>query len=528
MSLIVSNLRAPFGCADEAVFASARALCHAQSGEVLSASIYKKSYDLRHGRLTSVCSVELHTVDDDALCARAANPQVRIRKSFPALTATGTQTSAHAPVVVGLGPAGLFAALVLAEHGYAPVVIERGAPMESRDAAVSCFFSGGALDENSNVQFGEGGAGAYSDGKLTTRINDPRCEQVLETLIRLGAPAQTAHTAKPHIGTDLLKGIVVAIRNRILELGGTIHFQTAMQGLCVRTGVLHAVKTELGELPCECAVLAVGHSARDTFEQLYTDGVAMEQKPFSVGVRAEHLQADINAALYGKHAGMPGLPPGEYALSHRVGARACYTFCMCPGGEVVAAASERDGVVVNGMSYHARAGKNANSAVVVSVAPGDYGSDHPLAGVTYQRTLEERAFALGGGGYLAPAQQLGDFAAGRPSTGCGRVEPTYARGVRYTDLNALLPHFASSLIAESMCEFSKKLRPFGFADTLFTGVETRTSSPVRMLRNEELESCSVRGLIPCGEGAGYAGGIMSAAVDGIRAAEKIMRVYKPR
>ena len=528
MSLIVSNLRAPFGSADELLFDAAREICRAQRSEVIATSIYKQSYDLRHGQLTRVCSVELHTVDDARFFAHTDRAQVRMREPAASLSVTGTRVGTHPPVVVGFGPAGLFAALVLAEHGFMPVVVERGAPMELRDAAVSCFFSGGALDEKSNVQFGEGGAGAYSDGKLTTRINDPRCERVLDTLLRFGAPPETARMAKPHIGTDLLKGVVVAMRNRIIELGGTVHFNNAMTGLVVRDGILRGIATEGGELPCECAVLAVGHSARDTFASLHAGGIAMEQKPFSVGVRAEHLQADIDTALYGKYAGMPGLPPGEYALSRRVGERACYTFCMCPGGEVVPAASERGGVVVNGMSYHARAGRNANSAVVVSVAPGDYGSDHPLAGAAFQLALEERAFSQGGGTYLAPAQRVGDFAAGRASAGCGRVEPTYARGVRYTDLSGLFPSFVTTMLAESMREFGRKLRGFDAADTLLSGVETRTSSPVRIVRGEGLESPSVRGLIPCGEGAGYAGGIMSAAVDGIRAAEKIMSEYTPR
>ena len=398
--------------------------------------------------------------------------------------------------------------------------------MDQRDRDVQAFFDGGALNERSNIQFGEGGAGAYSDGKLTTRIGDNRCELVLELLEENGAPHNALQAAKPHIGTDLLKDIVVSMRRQVEDLGGTVRFQTQAKGLLLREGTLRGLRLDGEELPCDTAVLAIGHSARDSFFTLKEQGVHLEPKPFSVGVRAEHLQEDIDRALYGKHLGTPGLPAGEYALSYREGERGCYSFCMCPGGEVVAAASEDGGLVTNGMSYHARAGKNANAALCVAVTPDDYGHD-PLAGIAFQRQLERSAFALGGSDYTAPVQLWGDFAEGRISTKLGRVQPTYPRGWQFRPLDEALPPLVCGMLRRAMPQFGKKIRGYDAADAVFTGVETRTSSPVRITRGEELYSLSVRGLIPCGEGAGYAGGIMSAAVDGIRAAEAIMARYAP-
>ena len=527
MSILISDVRLPFPFSEgEALTAAIRKYSIPKS-RVRAGSIYKRSLDLRHGELRAVCTVELSLEGDErALAEQKHDPHFRLRTPARMPVPTGKERLSAPPVVVGFGPAGMFAALILAKNGYRPIVLERGQAMDRRDRAVSAFFAGGMLDEGSNIQFGEGGAGAYSDGKLTTRIGDERCELVLRLLTEHGAPEADLKAAKPHIGTDLLKNIVVSIRREILALGGEVRFGTPVRELLLREGTLRGLRLGEGDLPCDTAVLAIGHSARDSFEALLRQGVPMEPKAFSVGVRAEHPQALIDRALYGKYAGMPGLPAGEYALSWREGDRGCYSFCMCPGGQVVAAASETGGVVTNGMSYHARNGKNANAALCVSVGPEDFGHQ-VLDGVKFQRMLERRAFALGGGDYTAPAQRMGDFLAGRPSRTLGSVEPTYPRGVRPGSLDEVLPEVVCGMLRRAVPRFAGKLRGYDEPDAVLTGVETRTSSPVRILRGDDLYSPAVRGLIPCGEGAGYAGGIMSAAVDGIRAAERIMAQYAP-
>lgn len=527
MSILISDVRLPFPFSEEEALTAARKKLRLSPESACGGSLHKRSLDLRHGDLRAICTVELSLPGNEAAFVdRLSDPHVKLRERAVMPRPTGRERLEAPPVVVGFGPAGIFAALLLAENGYRPIVLERGRPMSQRDRDVQAFFSGGVLDERSNIQFGEGGAGAYSDGKLTTRIGDNRCELVLEKLICHGAPREALLAAKPHIGTDLLKDIVVSMRKEIVRLGGQVRFETQARGLLLREGHLTGLRLEGEELPCQIAVLAIGHSARDSFFMLKEQGVYLQAKPFSVGVRAEHLQEDIDRALYGKYLGTPGLPAGEYALSHREGDRGCYSFCMCPGGEVVAAASESGGLVVNGMSYHARAGKNANAALAVSVGPEDFGS-HPLDGVAFQRELEKRTFALGGGEYAAPVQLWGDFAEGRVSARLGRVTPTYPRGWQFRALDEALPEQVCGLLRRAMPRFGKKLRGYDAADTVFTGVETRTSSPVRITRGDDLYSLNVRGLIPCGEGAGYAGGIMSAAVDGIRAAEAIMRRYAP-
>ena len=473
MSILISGVGLPFPFSEEEALAAARKKLSLSSGAVRSGRVHKQSLDLRRGELKAVCTVELELCGDErAFAERCREPAVRLRSAPVLPVPTGEKRLSAPPVVVGFGPAGMFAALILAKNGYCPVVLERGSEMSRRDAAVDRYFSGGPLTPDCNIQFGEGGAGAYSDGKLTCRIGDPRCELVLSLLQEHGAPAEVMRLAKPHIGTDLLKQVVVSIRREICALGGQV-----------------------------------------------------QPKPFSVGVRAEHLQQDIDLALYGSRAGTPGLPPGEYALSRREGERGCYSFCMCPGGQVVAAASEPDTVVTNGMSYHARNGKNANAALCVSVGPEDYGSG-PLDGVAFQRRLEQAAFALAGDG-TAPVQRVDDFLAGRVSRRLGRVEPTYPRGWSFRPLDGVLPPFVCELLRRSLPAFGKRLRGYDSPDAILTGVETRTSSPVRILRGEDLYSPSARGLIPCGEGAGYAGGIVSAAVDGIRAAERILGEYRP-
>lgn len=528
MSILVSGISLPWDGTAEAAEAAAFQKLGLRREDFSSVAVHKLSFDLRHGTLSRIYSIEVTLPGGEAsLVEQRRDPQIRLRASADLPVPSGSKALADPPVVIGFGPAGMFAALVLAKNGYCPTVLERGGSMEERDKTVAAFFSGGGLDPQCNIQFGEGGAGAYSDGKLTTRIGDPRCELVLRLLQEHGAPAEALSVAKPHIGTDLLKGIVVSIREEIRSLGGTVAFHQPMKQLRVKNGALCAVETADGTLACEAAILAVGHSARDSFSMLREQGITLERKPFSVGVRTEHLQSSIDQALYGKYVGRTALPKGEYTLSWRQNGRACYSFCMCPGGQVVAAASEAGGLVVNGMSYHARDGKNANAALCVSVNPEDFSGSDPLAGVAFQRSLEQAAFAAGGGDYLAPVQLWGDFAQGRVSRKLGGVTPTYPRGYAFAPLDDVLPPYVCDMLRQAIPVFGRKLKGYDAPDTVFTGVETRTSSPVRIVRGDSLESRDLAGLYPCGEGAGYAGGIMSAAVDGIRVAEAIMANYAP-
>lgn len=519
MSLLVTGLRIPFDAPDEEALALALRQCGLREG---TPSLYRRSFDARHGRIDKVCSVLIDGVDgEEAFAENLQMPSVRYKKRERFAPVLGKMPLPHRPVVVGLGPAGLFCAWLLARYGYEPVVLERGGALDERDLAVQRYWSGGPLDPACNIQFGEGGAGAYSDGKLTTRINDPLCETVLQILCENGAPDEILTQAKPHIGTDLLKGVVQTMRRAIEADGGEVHFRTPLTGIVQKNGRLTAVQAAGQEIACERAVLAVGHSARDTFEMLYRTGIALEPKPFSVGVRIEHLQETIDRALYGKHAGHPALPPGEYTLSHREGGRACYSFCMCPGGTVVAAASEPGGIVTNGMSLHARDGKNANAALAVPVSPEDYADGTPLGGVAFQRGIERAAYLVTRSS-RAPCQTVGGFLRGACSTRAGEVGPTYTAGVVYGDIAPLFPAYVTEMLRKSLPVFGRKLRGFDAAGAVLTAPETRTSSPVRILRGGSLSSESVEGLLPCGEGAGYAGGIMSAAVDGLRVASRIL------
>lgn len=526
MSLLVTGIRLPFDEPETAALDRARRLTGLLSSET-EAAVCRVSIDARRGQISRVYSVRLDApCDEKALAEKLQMPSVRYKENARPAVPHGEKRLAHRPVVVGLGPAGLFAAYTLARHGFRPIVLERGGDMDERDRAVDTFWSGGALDPDCNIQFGEGGAGAYSDGKLTTRIGDALCETVLETLAAHGAPADIVKKAKPHVGTDILKDVVRKMRQEIVKYGGEVHFRTALTGVSLKNGVLTAVRADGMDIPCERAVIAVGHSARDTFFALHENGVYFEPKAFSVGVRIEHLQSELDRALYGKFAGHPLLPPAEYNLSRRADGRACYSFCMCPGGVVVAAQSEQDTVVTNGMSYHARSGKNANAALAVSVDPADFEDGTPFGGVALQRQIEHAAYAQTGS-YRAPCQRVGDFLADRPTKSLGAVEPTYPVGVEPGRAAASLPDFAQTMLRDSLPYFGRKIRGYDAADALLTGPETRTSSPVRMKRGEDLFGLGVAGLIPCGEGAGYAGGIMSAAVDGIRAAFRIMEEYKP-
>ncbi len=532
MPLLISGIRTGLCETEQDVIDHAIHLLGSEQGMVRSASLNKRSLDARRkDHITWVSSVRLELEkNEEQLAARLADrlgtDRVKYWKEEPLCFCKGTQRMKHAPVVAGFGPAGMFAALVLAEQGYRPVILERGPAMEERVASVSRFWQEGVFSPEANVQFGEGGAGTFSDGKLTTRISDSRCDYVLRRLVEFGAPDEILVRAKPHIGTDLLRGVVRNLRERVLALGGQIQFETKLTGLKQNGGSLKAVCTSTGELAAEQLILAVGHSARDTFSMLLQSGIEIEAKPFSVGVRAEHLQSDIDCGLYGNLAGHPALPPGEYQLSYRENGRGVYTFCMCPGGVVVPAASEADTIVTNGMSEFSRSGANANAAIAVSVSPEDYGTS-PLDGMYFQRELEQKAFLMGGGRNHAPAQDVGSFLAGRPGLRLGRVMPTYACGVEAADLRLLFPGFVTDMLEKGLRQFEKRLPGFGAVDTVLTGPETRTSSPVRILRNGDYQSPSCKGLYPCGEGAGYAGGIMSAAVDGLRIAQEMIRQYAP-
>ncbi|GAB6181464.1 oxidoreductase [Desulfotomaculum defluvii] len=499
--------------------------------DLIDYSIFKRSVDARKkDQIFFIYTVDAVIAHEDKILKKFAedkdvtsSPNLEYEYASP-----GVIPLKNRPVIIGTGPAGLFAGLILAVMGYRPLLLERGADVDTRTEAVKFFWKTGKLDTECNVQFGEGGAGTFSDGKLTTLIRDLRCRKVLEEMVSAGAPAEILYSHKPHVGTDILRNVVKNVRHRIISLGGEVCFNAKITDIKIERGMVTGVVVNGEEsIDTEVVMLAIGHSARDTFKMLYDKGIKITPKSFSIGVRIEHPQELINRAQYKKFAHHSKLGAAEYKLSyHSSSGRSAYTFCMCPGGVVVAAASEEGGVVTNGMSEHARSADNANSALLVGVTPADFSSGHPLAGVEFQRQWERKAFELAGGNYHAPAQLVGDFLADRPSQNIRRVEPSYPRGVTLAELKHCLPTYVVETLKEAIVEFDKKLRGFALPEAILTGVETRSSSPVRIERDDQRQS-NIIGLYPAGEGAGYAGGIVSAAVDGIRVAEAIIEKYKP-
>ena len=528
MSIIINNIKSQISEDAENVIRKALKKADIRKSDTLKTGIYKTSLDAR--KRTDIHFVHSVYADlgdaerEKKLCASDASLQYIDSEVKKPVIKSGNYKGRIA--VTGFGPAGLFCALVLSENGYRPIVFERGETVDDRARSVERFWNGGPLNISSNVQFGEGGAGTFSDGKLTTRIKDPFCRYVLESFVKFGAPEEILFRAKPHIGTDKLKSIIKRMREQIMENGGEVHFNTTVTGFETDGSRICRVKTDKGDHDAAAVVMAVGNSARDTFEMLFSNSILMQTKPFSVGVRIEHLQESVNESLYGEFKDNPFLPVGEYQLSYRDNeGRGVYTFCMCPGGMVVPSASEENTVVTNGMSEFLRNGKNANAAVAVSVSEKDFGSS-PLDGMYFARELERRAFELAGRDYKAPATTVGGFISGKPSLESAIV-PTFARGLAECDFNRLFNEKINSMLKAGLMDFGRKMRCFRDESAIMTAPETRTSSPLRILRNEELVSPVLDNLYPCGEGAGYAGGITSAAVDGIKTAYKLMERFSP-
>jgi len=563
--LRVTELRLPLEHADAELRAAIVERLGIADDALRAFTIFRRGHDARRKtQIVAVYTVDCDVADEDDVLARhRGDPHVRatpdMRYRFVAHAPADFATSATPPpIVIGFGPCGIFAALVLAQMGLRPIVLERGRAVRERTRDTWGLWRRGVLDPESNVQFGEGGAGTFSDGKLWSQISDPRhlTRKVIEELVRAGAPEEIAWVAKPHIGTFRLVAVVERMRAEIERLGGEVRFATRVVDVAIENGAVRGVVVERAgqgdgervraEIAAEHVVVAPGHSARDTFAMLQARGVHLEAKPFSIGVRIEHPQSLIDRARYGAAAGHPLLGAADYRLVHHAtNGRTVYSFCMCPGGTVVAATSEPERVVTNGMSQYSRNERNANAGIVVGIAAADCGipgatdssdDDGALAGIAFQRFWESRAFALGGGGYQAPGQRVGDFLRGQPSTAFGSVVPSYRPGVRCVDLadraQPALPAYAIEAIREALPAFDRQIPGFALADAMLTGVETRTSSPIRLTRGRDRQSVSVRGLYPAGEGAGYAGGIMSAAVDGIETAEAVasamLAVASPR
>ena len=502
-----------------------------KSSDLVKYYIYKESIDARKGNISFVYTVDVQVKNEDKVLNKHVKDVVKIKELKYEGVESGTEKLDKIPVIIGSGPAGLFAGLVLAQRGYKPLLLERGLDVDKRSEDIDLFWKERKFKNNSNVQFGEGGAGTFSDGKLTTRIKDIRCRKVLEELVNFGSPEEILYSHKPHVGTDILKGVVRNIRNEIIRLGGEVRFDSKVTDICrVDNGIESITINDNEVIETNIVILAIGHSARDTYEMLHERGVHIIQKPFAIGARIEHPQELINKSQYKDFHNHPRLGAADYRLiEHTSNGRTAYTFCMCPGGSVIASASNEGQVVTNGMSEHARDKDNANSAFLVNVVPGDFGSDHPLAGMYFQEKYERLAYELGGQNYNAPVQLVGDFLNDRISTKIGSVKPSYEPGYTFVDLRECLPQFVTETMKEALSGFDRKIKGFAMDDAVLTGVETRSSAPIRIVRDEEtLESTNTRNLYPCGEGAGYAGGIVTAAVDGIKCAEKIIGKYSNR
>ena len=502
-----------------------------KSSDLVKYYIYKESIDARKGKISFVYTVKKKKKNEDKVLNKHVKDVVKIKELKYEGVESGTEKLDKIPVIIGSGPAGLFAGLVLAQRGYKPLLLERGLDVDKRSEDIDLFWKERKFKNNSNVQFGEGGAGTFSDGKLTTRIKDIRCRKVLEELVNFGSPEEILYSHKPHVGTDILKGVVKNIRNEIIRLGGEVRFDSKVTDICrVDNGIESITINDNEVIETNIVILAIGHSARDTYEMLHERGVHIIQKPFAIGARIEHPQELINKSQYKDFHNHPRLGAADYRLiEHTSNGRTAYTFCMCPGGSVIASASNEGQVVTNGMSEHARDKDNANSAFLVNVVPGDFGSDHPLAGMYFQEKYERLAYELGGQNYNAPVQLVGDFLNDRISTKIGSVKPSYEPGYTFVDLRECLPQFVTETMKEALSGFDRKIKGFAMDDAVLTGVETRSSAPIRIVRDEEtLESTNTRNLYPCGEGAGYAGGIVTAAVDGIKCAEKIIGKYSNR
>lgn len=493
--------------------------------------IVKESIDARKNNdIKFNYAVEIQCDGEDKVISKAHSDDVKKgEEGYKNDFILGNRKMNSRPVVIGMGPAGLFAGLLLAQWGYNPLVVERGEEVEKRVKSIDNFWYDRKLNVNSNVQFGEGGAGTFSDGKLTTRIKDPRCAYVLEEFVDAGAPEEIKYLGKPHIGTDILKDVVKNIREKIKRYGGEVRFSSCLRDIEIDDGKISSITIDDEKIQCENLILATGHSARDTYEMLYKRGVSVSPKPFAVGFRIEHLQSIIDENQYGKYAMHPKLRAADYKLTYttKSSKRGVYSFCMCPGGYVVASASEENTVVVNGMSNYKRDNVNANSALVVSVSPSDFESSSPLSGIEFQRKYERLAYEVGGGNYNAPVQLVKDFMEDRVSKAFGNVKPTYVPGTTFSDLRKCSPKFVIDSLKEAMPVFDRRIPGYAGKDAILTGMETRTSAPVKIDRTKECESINVKGLYPTGEGAGYAGGIVSAAVDGLRVAEMIITKYAP-
>ena len=531
----ITELRLPIDHAPEALEAAILKRLNIPAKDLIHFEIFKRSYDARkNAALSFIYTVDLSVKNEESLL-KQFDGDIHIRPSpdtsyhFVAKAPESIEDGkALRPVVIGFGPCGIFAALVLAQMGFKPIVLERGKKVRERTQDTWGLWRKNILNPESNVQFGEGGAGTFSDGKLYSQIKDPKFygRKVIHEFVKAGAPAEIIYVAKPHIGTFRLVGVVEKMRQEIIDLGGEIRFSQKVIGFDIQDEQITGVKIEgHADLPASHVILALGHSARDTFEALHAAGVFMEAKPFSVGFRIEHPQSLIDRARLGPHAGNELIGAADYKLVHHAkNGRSVYSFCMCPGGTVVAAASEPNRVVTNGMSQYSRNERNANAGIVVGITPEDYPGG-PLAGIEFQRAIESKAFELGGGTYEAPGQLVGDFLEGKPSTEFGSVQPSYKPGVHLTDLAESLPAYAIEAIREALPAFEKQIKGFSMKDAVLTGVETRTSSPLRITRGANFQSLNIKGLYPAGEGAGYAGGILSAGVDGIKVAEALALDY---